>query len=78
MQWAIEYWSRRGCVKGNGRTQLWLLAKRLAEAGCDDVAMRDILDQQAGYATNPEERRSEIDGLLANPQVVAAKWSMAA
>ena len=68
---------KRGCVKGNGRTQLWLLAKRLAEAGFGDVAMRDILDEQAGYATNPEERRSEIDGLLIDPQVVAAKRSAA-
>jgi hypothetical protein len=78
VQWAIEYWSKRGCVKGNGRTQLWLLAKRLAEAGSDDVAMRDILDEQSGYSTNPKERRSEIDGLLINPQVVAAKLPMAA
>ena len=78
VQWAIEYWSRRGCVKGKGRTQLWLLAKRLAEAGCDDVAMRGILDEQAGYSTNPEERRGEIDGLLIDPQVVAAKLLMAA
>ena len=62
-----------GCVKGKGRTQLWLLAKRLAEAGCDERTMRDILDEQAGYATNPDERRGEIEGLLTDPQVVAAR-----
>jgi hypothetical protein len=78
VQWAIEYWSKRGCVKGNGRTQLWLLAKRLVEAGCDDLALGDILYEQAGFATNPTERRREIDGLLIDPQVVAAKRSMAA
>ena len=74
-EWAIDYWRKRGCVKGKGRTQLWLLAKRLAEAGCDDADMRAILDEQAGYATNPEERRDEIEALLTDPQVVAAKRS---
>ena len=40
VHWAIDYWRKRGCVKGKGRTQLWLLAKRLAEAGCDEAEMR--------------------------------------
>ena len=48
VQWAIDYWRKCGCVKGKGRTQLWLLAKRLAEAGCDDAEMRVILHEQAG------------------------------
>ena len=78
VQWAIDYWRSRGCLKGKGRTQLWLLAKRLAEAGCDDDEMRRILWEQAGFATNPEERRGEIDGLLIDRQVVAAQWRMAA
>jgi hypothetical protein len=50
-----------------------LLAKRLAEAGCDNAEARDILDKEAGYATNPKERRGEIEALLIDPQVVAAR-----
>jgi hypothetical protein len=73
VQWAIDYWRNRGCVKGKGRTQLWLLAKRLAEARCDDTEMRRILGEQAGFSTNPEERRCEIGGLLRDHQVVAAR-----
>jgi hypothetical protein len=73
VQWAIGYWRSVGCVKGKGRTQLWLLAKRLAEAGCHDAEMRDILDEQAGHATNSVERRGEIEGLLTDPQVLAAR-----
>jgi hypothetical protein len=73
VQWVIDYWRRVGCVKGKGRTQLWLLAKRLAEAGCDNAEARDILDKEAGYATNPKERRGEIEALLIDPQVVAAR-----
>jgi hypothetical protein len=73
VQWAIDYWRGRGCVKGKGRTQLWLLAKRLAAAGCDEQEMRTILDKQAGFATNPEERRGEIERLLRDHAVVAAK-----
>jgi hypothetical protein len=42
VQWAIGYWRTVGCVKGKGRTQLWLLAKRLAEAACDDAEMQDV------------------------------------
>jgi hypothetical protein len=60
-------------VKGKGRTQLWLLAKRLAESGCDAHTIGNVLYEQAGHATNPEERRSEIDGLLIDPQVLAAR-----
>jgi hypothetical protein len=73
VQWAIDYWRNRGCIKGKGRTQFWLLAKRLAEAGYDDAEMRDILDEQAGHATNSVERRGEIEGLLTDPQVVDAR-----
>jgi hypothetical protein len=73
IRWAIDYWRQRGCIKGKGRTQLWLLAKRLAEAGYDDEGMRKILDAQAGYATNPEERRGEIEALLTDPHVIAAR-----
>ena len=73
VQWAIDYWRRRGCVKGKGRTQLWLLAKRLAEAGCDDTDMRVILHEQAAFATNPAERRGEIEGLLRDHNVIAAR-----
>jgi hypothetical protein len=64
VQWATEYWRRRGCVKSKGRTQFWLLTKRLDGAGCDEEEMRSILHEQAGHATNPEERRGEIDRLL--------------
>jgi hypothetical protein len=35
--------------------------------------MRKILDAQAGYATNPEERRGEIEALLTDPHVIAAR-----
>jgi hypothetical protein len=73
VQWAIDYWRSVGCVTGKGRTQLWLLAKRLAEAGCDDAEARNILDEQAGYSTNPMERRAEIDALLRDHKVIAAK-----
>jgi muramoyltetrapeptide carboxypeptidase LdcA involved in peptidoglycan recycling len=72
MQWAIDYWRRRGCIKGMGRTQLWLLAKRLAEAGCDEMETRCILTEQTAFATNPQERRDEIEGLLRDHKVVAA------
>ena len=58
---AIGDWRTVGCVKGKGRTQLWLLAKRLAEAACGDAEMQDVFYKQAAHATNPEERRSEID-----------------
>ena len=75
MKWATDYWRARGCVKGKGRTQLWLLAKHLAAAGCSDKDMRTILHEQAGFASNPVERRGEIEALLADPQVVAAKRS---
>ena len=60
--------ARRGCVKGKGRTQLWLLAKHLAAAARH-------LHEQAGFASNPVERRGEIEALLTDPQVVAAKRS---
>ena len=73
MQWAAEYWRKVGCVKGKGRTQLWLLAKRFAEAGCDDAEMRSILDEQAAFATNSAERRGEIEGLLRDHNVIAAR-----
>jgi hypothetical protein len=78
VQWAIDYWRRVGSIRGKGRTQLWLLAKRLAEAGCDDTEMHKILCTQAGFATNPDERRGEIEGLITDPQVVAARRSLAA
>jgi hypothetical protein len=45
----------------------------MAEAGYDEAKMRDILDEQAGHATNSEERRGEIEGLLIDPQVVAVR-----
>ena len=73
IEWAIDYWRRRGCVKGKGRTQLWLLAKRLAEAGCVDADVRVILQEQAGFATNPRERREEIEALLRDHNVIAAR-----
>jgi hypothetical protein len=72
VEWAIEYWRKCGCVRGKGRTQLWLLAKRLAEAGCVDAVMRVILHEQAGLATNPGERRVEIEALLRDHNVIAA------
>jgi hypothetical protein len=77
VQWAIDYWRARGCGKGKGRTQLWLLAKHLAAAGCTDEDMRVILDEQARFANNPEERRGGIEALLTDPQVVAARRSAA-
>jgi hypothetical protein len=73
VRWAIDYWRRRGCAKGMGRTQLWLLAKRLAEAGCDETESRGILTEQTAFATNPQERRDEIEGLLRDPKVIAAR-----
>ena len=73
VQLAIEYWRQQGCIKGSGRTQLWFLAKRLTEAGCDDGEMRGILYEQAGYATNPKERRCEIEGLLKDAKGWVAK-----
>jgi hypothetical protein len=75
VQWAIDYWRAQGCVKGKGRTQLWLLAKHLAAAGCRDEDMRAILHEQAGFASNPVERRGAIEALLNDLQVVAAKRS---
>jgi hypothetical protein len=63
-------------VKGKGRTQLWLLAKRLAEAGCDDAEMWDILYEQAEHATNRDERRGEIAGLLRDHNVIAARCAV--
>jgi hypothetical protein len=73
VQWAIDYWRRRGCVKGKGRTQLWLLAKRLAEAGCHEQEMRVSLYEQAAYATNPPERHGEIERLLRDHAVLEAR-----
>jgi hypothetical protein len=73
VQWATDFWRKVGCVQGKGRTHLWLLAKRLAEAGCDDPTMRTTLHDEAGHATNPDERRGEIEGLLTDPQVLAAR-----
>ena len=73
VEWAIDYWHKCGCVRGKGRTQLWLLAKRLAEAGCVDAEMRVILHEQAGFATNPRERREEIEALLRDHNVIAAR-----
>lgn len=72
VEWAIDYWHRRGCFRGRGRTQFWLLALRLAQAGCDAEEMRLVLDEQAGYATNPSERRTEIEGLLRDRKVIDA------
>ena len=69
---ATDYWREHGCVKGAGRTQLWFLAKRLRQSGCGDSQMRGILWEQARYATNPKERRSEIDGLIADTGMLAA------
>jgi hypothetical protein len=69
---ATAYWREHGCVRGKGRTQLWFLSKRLRQAGCDDTEMRAIMWEQAGYATNPKERRSEIDALIAGAGLLAA------
>ena len=69
---ATEYWREHGCVKGAGRTQLWFLAKRLRQTGCDDREIRAILWEQAGYATNPKQRRSEIEALIADTALLAA------
>ena len=69
---ATKYWREHGCVKGAGRTQQWLLSKRLRQAGCDDAEMRAIMWEQAGYATNPKERRSEIEALIADTALLAA------
>ena len=68
----IEYWRDHGCVKGAGRNQLWLLSKRLRQAGCDDTEMRAIMWEEAGYATNPKERPIEIDALIADAGLLAA------
>ena len=73
VEWAIDYWRKCGCVRGKGRTQLWLLAKRLAEAGCVDAEMRVILHEQAGFATNPRERREEIEGVAPRSQCYRCK-----
>ena len=73
VQWAIQYWRRRGCFKGKGRTQFWLLAKRLAEAGCDEQEMQGILWDEAVFATNRDERRGEILRLLRDHNVIAAR-----
>jgi hypothetical protein len=35
--------------------------------------MRKILNEQAGHATNREERRGEIEALLTDPHVIAAR-----
>jgi hypothetical protein len=75
VEWAIDYWRTCGCVQGKGRTQLWLLAKRLAESGCVDSEMRPILHEQAGFATNPRERREEIEALLRDRNVIAARYA---
>lgn len=74
---AITYWHMRGCIRGRGRSQLWFLAIRLAQAGLSESEMRNALYEQAGYSTNPTERRSEIDGLLTDPKVKAAMTSQA-
>ena len=73
VEWAINYWHKCGCVRGKGRTQIWLLAKRLAAAGCVDAEMRVILHEQAVFATNPRERREEIEALLRDHKVMAVK-----
>jgi hypothetical protein len=74
VEWAIDHWRKCGCVQGKGRTQLWLLAKRLAEAGCVDAEMRAILHEQASFATNPNERCEEIEALLRDRNVFAARY----
>jgi hypothetical protein len=51
------------------------LAKRLAEAGCSDAEIRNTLLEQAEFATNPAERRGEIDGLLNDPDGMAARMA---
>jgi hypothetical protein len=75
VEWAIDHWRKCGCVQGKGRTQLWLLAKRLAEAGCVDAEMRAILHEQASFATNPSERCEEIEALLRDHKVIAARYA---
>ena len=63
------------CAGQGQATQLWLLAKRLAEAGVvSDAGKRVILHEQAVFATNPRrERREEIEALLRDHKVMAAK-----
>ena len=47
--------------------------ERLAEAGCVDAEMRVILHEQAGFATNLREQHEEIEGLLRDRNVTAAR-----
>jgi hypothetical protein len=61
---AIGHWQATGCVKGKGRSQFYGLAMTLKEAGLSEHERRTILYEQAGFATNPTERRGEIDAHL--------------
>jgi hypothetical protein len=45
------------------------LKNRLVEAGWDERETRRILFEEADHATNPKERRSEIDRLLSDDAV---------
>lgn len=62
---AIEVWRTRGCLRGKGLRYLWSLATTLMErTNLERHEIYDLLWEEAGYATNPSERRDEINGLL--------------
>jgi hypothetical protein len=59
-----DYWLAHGTLKGEGHRQFWSLSKKLRNAGCTEYQVRSVLEDMAGYANNPKERRSEIDRLM--------------
>jgi hypothetical protein len=61
---AIRQWQATGCVKGAGRRKFYGLAMTFHVIGLELSEMETILYQQAGYASNPNERRSEIPELM--------------
>ena len=59
--------------QGQGQDAAMAPGETPALAGCVDAEMRVILHEQAGFATNPRERREEIEGLLRDHNVIAAR-----
>lgn len=68
---AIQRWHDDAPYAGRGHDAFFRLGGDLRRAGQDDHVLRHTLFEEASYARNPEERRAEIDRIVARASVAA-------
>lgn len=66
-QWvdeAIAEWRANALQPGQGNQSFFALGAALHRAGLDPFEIRQVLDNEAGFARHPRERRAEIKSIL--------------